>query len=365
MNSPNEQYRAAVDKITEQLLSFLRFFEKLQEDIHFAKVGDAQARVREETSALFPRLSEELATLTPPEPLGDGHAKLSAAVASFADAMTHFLSGRGQQFGQAFLDCRQALCRGLYLLYEIRAQLPGLQPYWVLPESLANLSTLETRTTGVEAPVGFLDKPSMDTHAPYSLYVPEHYSTQQTWPLIVCLHGGYGQGNEYIWTWLRPAKSQGYLLLSPKSLGPTWSVLQPSVDIRSIQAMMDEVCATYAVDRRRVYLSGLSDGGTFSYILGLSCPDRFVGIAPIAGDLHPMVDPLLRQKKGIDVPLFVVHGAKDFIFDVRSVRASCDLLKKIGYNLTYTELPEWGHAYTYSINEQLVLPWFAGLQRGA
>jgi hypothetical protein len=46
---------------------------------------------------------------------------------------------------------------------------------------------------------------------------------------------------------------------------------------------------------------------------------------------------------------------------VRSVRSSCELLQKIGYNVTYTELPEWGHAYTYSINEQLVMPWFASL----
>ena len=37
------------------------------------------------------------------------------------------------------------------------------------------------------------------------------------------------------------------------------------------------------------------------------------------------------------------------------------LLDKLGYKLTYTELPEWGHAYTDSINERLVWPWFAAL----
>jgi phospholipase/carboxylesterase len=142
-------------------------------------------------------------------------------------------------------------------------------------------------------------------------------------------------------------------------------VLNPPLDIGSVRTMLDEVRATYNVDSQRLYLSGLSDGGTFSYLLGLSCPEIFVGIAPIAGDLHPMVDPLLRQKKGIDVPLFVVHGAKDFIFDVRAVRSACELLGKIGYKVTYTELPDWGHAYTHSINEQLVLPWFTTLRRGA
>jgi phospholipase/carboxylesterase len=125
--------------------------------------------------------------------------------------------------------------------------------------------------------------------------------------------------------------------------------------------MVEEVCASYAIDRKRVFLSGLSDGGTFSYLLGLSCPDLFAGVAPIAGELHPMLDSLLRQGQGKKVPLFIVHGARDWIFPVGFTRQSYDLLNKIGYNVTYTELPDWGHAYTYSINEQLVMPWFAGL----
>ena len=34
-------------------------------------------------------------------------------------------------------------------------------------------------------------------------------------------------------------------------------------------------------------------------------------------------------------------------------------------HVRYTELPDWGHAYTYSINETLVLPWFEQLPRPA
>jgi len=77
-----------------------------------------------------------------------------------------------------------------------------------------------------------------------AVYIPEKYDPASPYPLIVCLHGGYGRGDDYIWTWLRPAKSKGYLLLSPKSVGPTWSALNPPVDIRSIVAILDEVLAT-------------------------------------------------------------------------------------------------------------------------
>jgi phospholipase/carboxylesterase len=357
------EYAATLQQVQGQLLEFLRFFDQLQEQIHFAQVKEAQARVQATSAAVFPQLTAALAAATPPEELLHVHAKVSDAVQNFAKTCTTFLSGKGAGFGQAFVDARQLYCRGLYQLYDVRAQLPDLRAYWVLPEALPSWATLETQTAGVEAPVGFCHKPRTNEHGAYSLYVPENYAPQQSCPLIVCLHGGYGYGEEYIWTWLRPAKSNGYLLLSPKSLGPTWSVLNPPLDARSIRAMVEEVCAVYAVDRKRIYLSGLSDGGTFSYLVGLSCPDLFAGVAPIAGELSPVADPMLRQKQGKDTPLFVIHGAKDFIFDVRSVRSSCDLLQKIGYNLTYKELPDWGHAYTYAINEQLVMPWFAGLRR--
>lgn len=357
----DNKYMTALQPIEEKLLSFLRFFEKLQEEISFNNVTEVQGRLQDATADLFPQLTTTLAALAPPEAQRDCHNKLSEVIARFQDATAKVLSGSGRQFAEAFLAARLDYCQGLYLLYEIRAQLPGLQSYWVLPEALPTLTALETTVEGANAPVGFSHQGTTDTHNAYSLYVPENYSPQQRWPLIVCLHGGYGRGDEYIWTWLRPAKSKGYLLVSPKSIGPTWSVLNPPLDVRSIRAILAEVCSLYAVDRKRVYLSGLSDGGIYAYLLGLSCPDWFAGIAPIAGEMSPMTDPMLRQKQGKDIPLFIVHGAKDFIFDVRSVRSSCDLLQKIGYNVTYTELPEWGHAYTYGINEQLVMPWFESL----
>jgi phospholipase/carboxylesterase len=126
-------------------------------------------------------------------------------------------------------------------------------------------------------------------------------------------------------------------------------------------AMFEEICTTYAVDRQRVYLTGLSDGGIFTYLLGLTRAQMFTGLAPVAGQLHPMTDVLLRRGHGKDVPIFIVHGVHDFIFPIQSIRDAHRLLQHIGYAVTYHELPDWGHAYTYRINEELVLPWFESL----
>lgn len=358
-------YWQAIREVEETLVHFLRTFEALQEEIDPARLGECQTRLQQAAGERFATLVAELAALSPPAAARDFHAHFTQAVSSCVDAYTAFLAGTGRQFGAAFLQSRQALCRGLYLLYAVRTHLPALQTYWVLPEVHSALATLEAQIPDLAVPVGFIHKERTDAHAEYSLYVPEFYTPHRPWPLIVCLHGGYGHGNEYIWTWLRPAKSKGYLLLSPKSVGPTWSVLHPGVDTGSILTMLEEVCTTYSVDRRRIYLTGLSDGGIFTYLFGIGQAQLFAGIAPIAGELHPMVDPLLRQKQGREVPLLIIHGAKDFIFPVQSVRSAQELLTKLGYNVTYRELSDWGHAYPYRINEQIVLPWFASLRTPA
>ena len=363
MTVSQEQYQDAIRQAEEKLRLFLRTFEDIQENIHFGKIPEAQGRLKDSISDFFETAPAALAALTPPEELAEFHAAFTAALTHLSNASKAFLAGvPGPTFGNAFVNSRFSLCRGLDVLYNQRAHLTTLQEYWILPEAQSNLDALETQVDNLDVLVGMIHHQRTDAHTDYSLYVPEYYTPDKDWPLIVCLHGGYGRGDDYIWTWLRPAKSKGYVLLSPKSTDVTWSVLRPPVDIKSIRAMFDEVCETYAIDRSRVYLSGLSDGGIYTYLLGLDQAELFAGIAPIAGELSPATDTMLRQKQGIDVPIHVIHGVHDFIFPVQSVRSSNELLEHIGYKVKYTELPDWSHALTYSINETLVLPWFESLE---
>ena len=132
--------------------------------------------------------------------------------------------------------------------------------------------------------------------------------------------------------------------------------------MHSIGAMLKTVSEEYTIDQDRIFVSGLSDGGTFAYALGLHCPQVFAGIAPVAGILPRSYE--LTQAKTL--PVLIVHGAQDFIFPVAAARATYASLKDQGFtNLSYTELPDWGHAYTYSIDETLVQPWFAELRRAS
>ena len=360
MATTEGSYRTAIHQQEEQLLAFLRAFETAQERLHLGKIRQQKQELFDEVGDVFPPLKTTLETLTPPVGHEQFHQRWNEALAHLEDAYTSFLTGAEFNFIVAYLQSRRAFSEGKYALYDLRHDLPTLQQYWVLPEDLSRLAELETSSAAGDAQTGILHRPASKERGEYSLYVPESYDPHRRWPLIIAMHGGHGRGDDYLLTWLRPAKSKGYFVLSPKSLGNTWSLQQPAVDIRSILTMVEELLDEYAIDTGRLFVTGLSDGGTFSFALGLSCPKLFAGIGPIAaaGSFLALMD--LTQ--GRNLPILLIHGAQDFIFPVATARAAHELLLQSEFtNVTYKELPEWGHAYTYSINETLLLPWFEGL----
>src|SRR5271166_2454622 len=355
MANEDSSYSARMATLQNEVLEFLRAFEAIQENLRPGALGENQARMVSVVGDMFRRFETGFAPLTPPAAATDLHQRLCAAMGELSKAFDLFMSKPSPEWTLAFLHSRAAFCRGLYQLYELRDQLPVIAAHFLMAGAKAPVPGTSGKATG------FIQRKRTDECSDCTLYVPEDYSPDRPLPLIVALHGGYGQGAEYVWTWLRVARSRGYVVLAPKSFDNTWDMSIPSTDTRSILRMLEEVTSEYSIDHSRVYLTGLSDGGIFTYIFGLEQSDLFRGLAPIAGALHPVVDPMLRQGRGKDTPMLVIHGVHDFIFPVAFARQTCNLLESIGYQVTYHELPEWGHAYPYSINEQLVLPWFESL----
>ena len=362
----SEHYAKVVRDAEQTLLEFLSTFESIQENMRVERLGEFQAQLSGQAPDGFADLTDTLSQVEPPEALSGFHNAFIAGIRHCGNARQAFLSANEQNYSLMGMDVRRSLCRGLHVLYGIRSHTPALAGYWLLPDAMLERDVLErdaleTPSPDADAPVGVMHRRRGAPLADYSLYVPESYTPHRNWPLIVCLHGAYGRGDHFIWSWLRPAKSRGYMLLAPKSIDVTWSILRPELDVESVAAILEEVCGEYAVDRSRVHLSGLSDGGTFTYLLGLSRPEMFAGIAPIAGDFHGMLDNMLRRKQGQNLPIHIVHGAQDHIFPVQTIRSGHALLSRLGYNARYEELPDWGHSYCSGVNERLVMPWFESL----
>ncbi len=353
-----DDYRSIIARQEGEVLRFLRAFEHVQEQLHPAKFTQLQADLSQTVGELFVRLRSELNGLNPPPDRQDFHRTWLEAVGLLDTTYGIFVRSDQASFIGAFMQSRSAFTRARYLLYEIRLETPVLHPYWVLPEAVAHLSTLEKRTAARTPQVGIAHHPPSSNHGAYSLYVPEQYDPQHHWPLIIALHGAGGANDEYLLTWLRPAKSKGYIVLAPKSLGLTWAVEKPGPDVVSVTSTLMALRERYAIDPDRILVTGLSDGGTFSYALSASRPNLFGAIAPVAGVLPPWLD----MQKAVTLPFLIIHGGQDFIFPVAVARLAHATLVENGLKeVTFTELPGWGHAYTYSINETYILPWFERL----
>lgn len=247
------------------------------------------------------------------------------------------------------------VARAQEVFYQLRSGLPPFADYWFLPG--VNVADQPARRGDDGSPeTGIVHVGRGGHHGGFSVYVPEQFTPEHPWPLIVALHGGSGNGRDFLWTWVREAKSCGYVLVAPTAAGDTWS----GVDDRGlleILAWLDRRCH---IDADRILLTGLSDGATFTLLYGLAHPDVYRALAPLCGVLHPANEVLGNLRRASGVPIYLVHGAQDFLFPVALARAARDTLTAAGATLKYRELADLSHTYPRSENIA-ILRWFESL----
>jgi predicted peptidase len=220
---------------------------------------------------------------------------------------------------------------------------------------------------------------------PYRLFVPAGYDAAKKYPLVVFLHGG-GEGGtdnerqlsgtEGATIWAKPAEQakRPAFVLAPQArnyvnpdpnlplggFGITRDregnrymaeVLRPSEDVKSVVKIIEKVMKDYSVDARRVYVTGLSQGGFGTWNIGVLRPDLFAAMVPIAGGADPEQVLRLAGK-----PIWAFHAEDDQVVPVTYSRNTIAALRKAGGQPSYTELPSgtffdpnehWSWVYAY------------------
>src|SRR5262245_882609 len=155
-------------------------------------------------------------------------------------------------------------------LYPLAAKLPPVSGFFLDPD-LRNDAEVSARLTKVTAESSGVmhDHREPGNRGGFSMYVPEYYTPERTWPLIMALHGGSGNGRNFLWSWLRDARSFGAILLAPTATGSTWALMGEDNDTPNLLRILDSVRSRWNIDPARLLLTGMSDGGTFCYVTGL------------------------------------------------------------------------------------------------
>lgn len=190
-----------------------------------------------------------------------------------------------------------------------------------------------------------------------SIFAPGE-APPQGWPLVVALHGGAGHGRAFLWTWLRAARTQGAVLATPTAVGETWALQGPDLDTPNLARILDLIEARWPIDPARRLMTGMSDGGTFTYLAGLTGDLPFTCLAPIAAAFHPMLTGFADPARLAGLPIRITHGTLDWMFPVESAREARDALSAAGAHVAYREIDDLAHAYPREENRP-ILDWMA------
>ncbi len=200
----------------------------------------------------------------------------------------------------------------------------------------------------------------------YLLYLPPDYETGGPWPIVLFLHGMGERGDD-----LDLIKKHGipkiveerehpFIAVSPQC--PVES--QWTMEVDTLRALLRDVVNMYAVDRSRIYLTGLSMGGFGAWHLAEAHPHLFAAMIPICGGARPGIGFPDRIKVLKDLPIWVFHGAQDDVVPLKNSQELVDVLVQHGGNVQFTIYPDAGHdAWTRTYANPEVFTWLLAQKR--
>lgn len=191
----------------------------------------------------------------------------------------------------------------------------------------------------------------------YSIYVPESFDPARRYPVVFALHGGSGHGSSFLWSWIRTCRTEELVLVSPTSVGGTWAIMGEDLDTPNLLQMLESMTRLVQIDETKLLLTGMSDGGTFTYVSGCTASSPFTHLAPCSASFHPMLIEMMAKDRLRDLPICITHGALDWMFTVDIAQTAEYSFNAAGANVFYREIADLAHTYPEDANPELV-KWF-------
>jgi predicted peptidase len=196
----------------------------------------------------------------------------------------------------------------------------------------------------------------------YLLYLPEAYEQQQSWPLVLFLHGAGERGDDLEKVEIHgppkliaAGKHFPFVCVSPQCPEDSWW------DATQLLALLDEVVRTHKIDEDRIYVTGLSMGGFGTWELAARAPRRFAAIAPICGGGEAIP---LRVRRFAHLPVWAFHGAEDNVVPLERSQQMVEILEKEGGAPKLTIYPDAAHdSWTETYNNPELYEWLLAQRR--
>lgn len=164
-----------------------------------------------------------------------------------------------------------------------------------------------------------------NTNREYIIYVPENFTGTSSLPLLLSFHGLSSNMNfNYDYTnFSELAERENFIVVHPNGIDNRWTVSATNnPDIDFIEALLDQLENDYNIASNRIYSTGMSNGGNFSFTLACGLNDRIAAIASVTGLMLQMaIGDCIPSR-----PLAVlhIHGTEDLIANYAFVQGGLD-----------------------------------------
>ena len=159
------------------------------------------------------------------------------------------------------------------------------------------------------------------------------------------------------WALLSTIRKRGVVVMFPTYLNGQWWTVAGS---RFFRKAMNDVCQRYPIDKSRTVIAGCSNGATGAWALSKANSQEFRGVVSISGAFDSTE--AMMATKG--PPVYIVHGARDTVIDVKFSRAAHKALARNRPGTVYKEYPDEGHLIFFTRGGEILagaFEWIDGL----
>lgn len=222
---------------------------------------------------------------------------------------------------------------------------------------------------------------------PYRILYPKNYTSKNKYPIVLFLHGAGERGTDNEIQLTHGAKlfashqddfpaivifpqcpkdsywssAQIDRSTSPLSISFDYKKNEIKWPLEAVLALVKEISKKESVDKKRIYVTGISMGGMGTFESISREPKLFAAAIPICGGGDTTYASVYAKK----LPVWIFHGAADSVVSVELSRRMYSALKNQKARVTYTEYPGVDHnSWDKAFAEPEYLPWLFSQKRG-
>jgi polyhydroxybutyrate depolymerase len=157
----------------------------------------------------------------------------------------------------------------------------------------------------------------------YRLHVPPFYDKSKPMPLLIVLHGGGGTGERMEKLtqggFNKLSDRESFLVVYPDGIEKNWNDGRENVNYRAhrdniddvgfISSLIEHLADEYPMDKKRVYVTGISNGAMMSFRLACELAEKLAAVAPVAGAMPETLPS--RCSPSRQIPVLMISNTDD------------------------------------------------------